>query len=514
MSLSLKLSSVFSLLTLLLLLFDPVLGQRKGDVATYPASPAPYRVGERLTYDISFSNFLSVAHVELLVAARGNFDGREGIQLRAHVQTTGVINAALFAINNDYISYVDPQTGAPFRSQQILRDPTRTTDTSSDLNQPPGLVTRDGAVSGTYDLVSAIYRLRAMPLADGSMFRMNVRGENGQDYQAEIRISTGRAIKTSVGSYGTLVAQVHVNDSRIDDYRLRIHFSDDERHIPVLLTAHHRAGEIRAELAGSDFVAPPAVVPTPTPTPTPPIAAASPTPTPRTPIRTASADLADLPFKVGEQLNYQVFLGATGTPVGTVSFQVRGRSRYFEREGFFFAVRAQTTGVVGRVFTADDQISTYVDPRTLLPFRTEMNLREGARRLNQILTIDQDHGAVTTNKNERIEIPVGTHDYISFFYVVRTFRLSPPKRNPISMLVENKTKTIFVSAIKRETIQLGSQQVPAIAITITTDDPQNDKFLLRAWISDDVRRLPLRLTAQTEIGPVRADLAIVPVTPQ
>jgi hypothetical protein len=472
-------------------------------------------VGERLTYDISFSNFLSVAHVELLVAARGNFDGREGIQLRAHVQTTGVINAALFAINNDYISYVEPETGAPFRSQQILRNPTNTTDTSRDLNQPAGSVTRDGAISGTYDLVSAIYKLRAMPLADGSVFRMNVRGENNDEYQAEIRVSAGRAIKTSVGSYGTLVAQVHVNDSRIDGYRLRIYFSDDERHIPVLLTARHRAGEIRAELAGSDFVVPPTVA-APTPTPTPPIAAATPTPTPtrRNPIRTASADLSNLPFKVGEQLNYQVFLGTSPTPVGTVSFQVRGQSRYFDREGLFFSVRAQTTGVVGRVFTADDQISTYVDPRTLLPFRTEMNLREGARRLNQIVAIDQDHGAATTDKNERIEIPVGTHDYISFFYAVRTFSLGPPKRNPVSMLVENKTKTVFVTSIKREAIQLGSQHVPAIALTITSDDPQSDKFMLRAWISDDVRRLPLRLTAQTEIGPIRADLAIVPVTPQ
>ena len=207
-SLSLKLSSVFSLLVLILLLFDPVFAQRKGDVASYPFSAVPYKVGERLTYDVSFSNFLSVAHVEMLVAARGNFSGREGVQLRAHVQTTGVINAALFSINNDYISYVDPQTGEPFRSQQILRDPSNTGDTSIDPNHPAGVVTRDGAISGTYDLVSAIYRLRSMPLADGAVFRMNVRGENGEEYQSEIRVSSSKAIKTTVGSYGTLLAEI------------------------------------------------------------------------------------------------------------------------------------------------------------------------------------------------------------------------------------------------------------------------------------------------------------------
>jgi hypothetical protein len=511
----LKLPAVFSPLILILLLFDPVFAQRKGDVASYPFSPAPYKVGERLTYDVSFSNFLSVAHVELLVAARGNFEGREGIQLRAHVQTTGMINAALFSINNDYISYVDPETGAPFRSQQILRDTSRVSETSNDVNQPGGVVTRDGAISGIYDLVSAIYRLRAMPLADGSDFRMTVRGETNEEYQADIRISTGKAIKTAVGSFNTLIGQVHVNDSRIDGYRLRIYFSDDERHIPVLITARHRAGEIRAELAGSDFIVP-AVISTPAPSPTPPIAAATPTPKPpvRNPPPIAPADLGNLPFKVGEQLNYQIYLGSGTTPVGTASFQIRGRQRYFDRDGLFLSVRAQTTGAAARLFTADDQISTYIDPRTLLPFRCEMILKEGSRRVNQTLTVNQDHGTATTDKGTRIEIPVGTHDYISFFYAVRTFALLPPKRNAVSMLVENKPKTIIITSLKRETIRLGSEQVPAIAVSITSDDPQADKFLLRAWISDDLRRLPLRLTAQTEIGPVRADLAIVPVVPQ
>jgi hypothetical protein len=51
-------------------------------------------------------------------------------------------------------------------------------------------------------------------------------------------------------------------------------------------------------------------------------------------------------------------------------------------------------------------------------------------------------------------------------------------------------------------------------VSLTTDDPQPDKFQLRAWVSDDRRRLPLRLTAVTELGPVRADLAIIPLTSQ
>jgi hypothetical protein len=56
--------------------------------------------------------------------------------------------------------------------------------------------------------------------------------------------------------------------------------------------------------------------------------------------------------------------------------------------------------------------------------------------------------------------------------------------------------------------------VPAIALSITTDDPQPDKYQLRMWVSDDRQRLPLRITCTTKLGPLRADLAILPTTPQ
>ena len=221
-----------------------------------------------------------------------------------------------------------------------------------------------------------------------------------------------------------------------------------------------------------------------------------------------------LPFKIGEQLNYQIFVGNNNTPLGVATFQVRGRSRYFERDGVYLSVAAQTTGAAARLFVARDQIDSYVDPKTLLPYHTVMNLAEGARRLTQTLGINQDNGLVTTDKGARIEIPVGTHDYVSFFYVLRTFNLTAKKRNALAVLVENKPKTLFIETQQREMLLLGDRRVPAIALSLTTDDPQPDKYQLRMWISDDHQRMPLCITCTTKLGPLRADLAILPTTPQ
>lgn len=201
--------------------------------------------------------------------------------------------------------------------------------------------------------------------------------------------------------------------------------------------------------------------------------------------------------------------------MGSVNFQVKGRSRYFDRDGILLTVTAQTTNAAARVFVARDQIDSYVDPKGLLPYRTVLNLVEGKRRLNQTLITNQENGTLTIDGGgARMEVPVGIHDYVSFFYALRTFNLTPVKPSSIPVLVENKPKTLQVAVIKRETIDIGTRKVPAIALSIKSDDPEPDKYQLRMWVSDDRRRLPLRLTAATQLGPLRADLAILPTSAQ
>ena len=513
MNLSLKLRLIFSFPILLLAFAFPVFAQEGDGVGTLPFSIAPYKIGEHLTYDVSFSNFMSIAHVDLQVVSRGIYSGRDSIQLRAHAQTSGVVNVALFSINNDYTTYIDPQTGLPFHSQEIVRDATRSNESSLDMNQVAGTeaIPSKLAYGGTYDFVSAFYRVRALPLAPGAVYNLTVRGDS-QPYQMTLKVTGTVVIKTSVGSFTTIMTEVRSPGNTMFK-NARAYFSDDERHVPVLVTARVSTGDLKVELAGSEILK---QVPTAAAAPTPPltvVAAPTPTPTPKSgPAEVISNE--DWPFTIGEQLNYQVFIGSSNTPLGIATFQVRGRSRYFDRDGLYLSVTAQTTGAAAKVFVANDSMESYVDPKSLLPYRTVMKRNEGKRKVNQTLTVNQDRGSATTDRSEKIDIPVGTHDYLSLFYVARTFNITPPKRNAISLLAEGKPKTLFISSIKRETIEIGQQKIPAVALSLTTADPQSDKYQLRIWISNDARRLPLRLTCQTEIGVLRADLAILPTARQ
>ena len=506
--------------------------QARTDINASSFSQAPYAVGERLTYTVSFSSFPTAAHVEMQVTERGPLYGRDGVELRARVETIGVVSAALYALNNSYASFVDPSNGIPYRARQSIRQAGRVEDVTQDYNTPLGTSAlppgREVPVAhGAYDFLSALYRIRALPLTQGAVYVLTVR--NGEAvYDAEVRVTGREMLKSNIGSANAIVTQVRVRGNKeADDYRLHLYFTDDERHVPLLITARHRAGEVRVELASSELVggAPGAVAsatPAPTqpgvtlppgqPTATPP--ATTPTRPPAQPTPAPVAPPAELPFKPGEQLNFNFFLGTGTQPVGTASFLVRPRARYFNREGLQLTANLQTVGPGQSLFPVSDQLNSFVDASSVLPFRTELSLSEGKRRARFVVSADQSSGSALFEDGTRVEMPVGTHDLLSVFYALRSFDLTPGKRNAVSLLVNKRPRLLFVTALRASTLQLGGQPIPAVELALQTSDPDGDRLALRLWVSTDKRRLPLRLTAVTPLGPVRADLAIIPTTLQ
>jgi hypothetical protein len=462
-----------------------------------------YRIGERLTYNVNYSKFISAAHIELWVAGRDNFFGHEGIQLKAHIETNGVVNVTLLSINNDYTTYVFPESGFPSRAQHVMRQAGRTSEDSIDYTEPEATASparlNAGESAGTMDLLSAVYRVRAMPLSNGASYYTTVRNE-GEEYRAQIKVDGHEMVRTSVGSFEAIAT--HVNMKSGPDYDIRAYFSNDEWHVPVMVTARYRGSEIQIELAGLVVNAPQRPAQNRTT-----IVPAGPRPSP-TPVNHAPAPL-DLPFKVGEQLNYRVFLGKAETSIGSLNFEIKSRGRFFNRDGLQVAVIGQTIGPAS--LAIKDQITSYVDPTTLLPFRTELNLSEGSYHHLRIYNVDQDRGSASVDgTRDHVDIPVGTHDLISAFYSLRTFDLTPKRNNSISIMAIHHPRVLTVKSIQRETIDLNGQKIAAIALQLVTDDPQPDRQQIRIWVGDDARHLPLRISAVTDLGPVHADLIVVP----
>jgi hypothetical protein len=506
-------------------------------VAATASSPAPrFTVGEKLTYTVSYSNFSDAAHVELYVAGRGSYFNREGVELRAHVATVGAVRAALLALDNYYFTYVDPQTGLPYRAQTTAgAPPPPTTPDAMDAAALTQDVTTAASpvsaevVASVHDLISALFSLRALPLAPGSTYPVTAQFQ-GTQYDAELRVIGRETVKTPAGSFNTLASQVRVRKNRdADDMRVSVYFTDDERRVPVLVTARLRTGELRVALASDESVTTNApaqlasqLQPKPQPTPRLTTDPARGGGVPRPAATPASAPAGggasgasnDLPFNVGEQLSFNFFIGNAAQPVGAAVLTVRSRGRYFNREGFLITATMSTAAPVDQVFSVRDNVVTYVGTTTLLPFRNELQQQEGTHRVQGVVSFDQERGAAVAADGKTIEIPVGTYDFVSVLYALRSFDLSPPKRNAVSLLINKRPRTLFITSVSRDTIDLGGQRINAYQLALATDDSQGDRLKLRLWIGSDKRRLPLRLTAVTPLGLVRADLSIIPLTRQ
>src|SRR5207244_4704620 len=214
----------------------------------------------------------------------------------------------------------------------------------------------------------------------------------------------------NLGSSNAIARRVNVRKG--EHYDIRAYYSDGQWHVPVLITARYHGSDIQVELAASALSAPARTsqtrgavepgtpLPVPTPTPTSTRSAADPVNV------QASATILDLPFKIGEQLNYRVYLGAANVQVGTITFEVKSRGRYFNRNGLMFSASTQTGGPAA--IAVKDQITSYVDPSTFLPFRTELNFSEGKYHDARTYNLDHNRGAATSEApRERIEVPVG-----------------------------------------------------------------------------------------------------------
>src|SRR5207302_760421 len=104
---------------------------------------------------------------------------------------------------------------------------------SIDYNQPAGTDAipaklRTGDLPDTYDLISALYRVRAMALVDGSSYFISARSE-GETYQGQLKVIGRETIKTNVGSFSAIAPRRPVYRSESASNATIKFISDRER---------------------------------------------------------------------------------------------------------------------------------------------------------------------------------------------------------------------------------------------------------------------------------------------
>ena len=458
---------------------------------TEPASGP--RVGERLTYNISFDRFPHVAYAETFVASRGKIGGKEAIEIQSKLKTLNYLSMDYLTGETNRTSYISPSDGTPIYVKNI--------DSSS--GAPIETVTNYSDKGGSFDLASILFKIRASGGAGSyTMF------ENDKTYTVSFHTIGAETVKSDAGEF--LASIIEVKSEYLSDNGfsgLKVSLAGEGNSIPVQFRLGlGKKSEFRGVIASIQNPVPqatpsPSAVPTQTPRPTP-----RPTATPA--IYVNDQPLVGMPFALGETLVYTVRSGAR--EIGTVTLAAKDRKLVRDKDSLVLS--ATVTNAIGNeLFRASNAIRSNVSPETLSPDDLEMKFDGSLASFSQSARFDQGRSVVTVG-NQRVDVPVGTHNILSLIYAMRLYNLTLSKINPIkdtrvAVFWQGRAHVFTLRPMDPQEITIGGQKLSAQQINVSTGNQQLDALSLKVWLSSDERRLPLRFG----IGNYQLDLVLTSV---
>lgn len=466
-------------------------------VKTAPDSSPFFRVGERLTYNISFNKYDNAAYAEIYAVSRGKLGERDAVELRGKIKTINLVSSIFYTLNEGRTTFASPETNLPLYI--------RKTENTGIL---PKEIIYNYLVNPTAanDLLTLIYQIRNANGVGNFTFQ-----EAEKTYSISLlNGAPPERVKTDAGDFETSVSTAQsqfFTDAGITNFR--INFTTDEARVPVLIRFKTAKGDFRAALASRSIIEPETPI---EPTPTP-ILIPAPQKTPKpaataTPYIDNQPLLAELPFALGETLEYQVST-VGGKYFGNVTLRAIERKLFENQDSLLLNAAASLTQAGNPLFNLNDSIRAQVNPDSLAPLQTELKSTGSFSPYNQIAKFDQKNGFVVFNGASRAEVPIRTHSLLSLVYAIRSFNLKPSKdpKNPVNdtrvaVFVGTQAYVFTLRPFEADIITLKGEKVSAQLISISTGNPAIDQLNPRLWLGTDEKRLPLRLN----IGTYQADL--------
>jgi hypothetical protein len=496
---NLKNKSLFfrlQLICLLVLLFSSVfvLNKALAQNTVKPLPPTPFRIGERLTYNVTFEKFKNAAYAEIYVVSRGKIGDKDVVELQSKIKTNEFVSAAFYLLDESRTTYASADTGLPLYIRKTSNAGVLPTETINNYLIVPTI---------NFDWLTMIYRARNAGGIGNFLLQ-----EDERVYNVAIQTTGNEKVKTDAGEFETNVSTVQSEflvEKGITNFR--INFSADDARVPVLIRFKTAKGAFRAEIAGIQMLEPVVTEITPTPNQTP-----RPQPTPK-PAATPAPYVnnqplsADLPFKLGETLEYQVSTG--GRTLGTVTLQVKERRQSGIEDCLILSALVTDAQRGQSILSLNDSIIADVNPETLVPYQIVLKFGGANAGYSQVTQFDQRSGSATGDRIGKIDVPIGTHSILSLAYAIRSFNLKPSKdpNNPVNdtrvaVFLRTGANVFILRPSNADIINLKGEKIAAQLVSITTGVPEIDALNPRVWLSTDDRRVPLRLA----LGNYQADL--------
>ena len=148
-----------------------------------------------------------------------------------------------------------------------------------------------------------------------------------------------------------------------------------------------------------------------------------------------------------------------------------------------------------------------------LPENYRIKLREGRHRRDKELVFDHANGQVTfidhlSGRKKTYKIDPKTLDPLAGFYHVRTLKLEVGRSVYVDVFDSKKLWNVEVQVLRRERIKtkLGEFETVVIKPLLKSEGIFNRKGDVYIWLTDDNRRIPVKLESKIAVGSITATL--------
>ena len=215
-------------------------------------------------------------------------------------------------------------------------------------------------------------------------------------------------------------------------------------------------------------------------------------------------------FTNGERLIYDI--GWAGFKVGKGVLEVSVGEPLDDREVLYITSTARSNKFISWFFPVVDRIESVVDLEGLYPYRITMDQQHGRRKKYREILFDQEnHTAVTIykGKTSEIQIPPQVQDTLSSLYY---FRAIPELETGSSVFIDvhegKKNWRLELRILGRETLDTVMGAIPTVKVKaiLLFEGILMNKGDLTIWVTDDTKRIPVRMVGKVKIGFVTASL--------
>jgi hypothetical protein len=218
----------------------------------------PFRAGELLTYDVSYSTYVTAGTVTMNVQSKRPSFNSVAYYVVAEARPTPLV-AKLYTLYYKADVLMDVYTLLPQRagvySEEGQRHQMKVTTFDNNARRATfeNVTAKNGrrefpVPAFTQDALSAIYVLRALPLKVGGRETIPV-STGGRAYQAQVRIEGAEALKTPSGPYQAFRLRTTIlEEGRTSGRPINLWISDTPSRVPVKIQSDLAVGSVNLTL--------------------------------------------------------------------------------------------------------------------------------------------------------------------------------------------------------------------------------------------------------------------------